>query len=44
LRADDILDLAESLELAINPDVDSIYEKSLEELKRGQTFDLESIK
>ena len=44
LRADDILDLAESLELAVNPDVDSIFEKSLEELKRGQTFDLESIK
>jgi hypothetical protein len=43
-HADDILDLAESLELAMNPDIDSIFAKSLEEYRRGETFELNDIR
>jgi len=42
-HADDILDLAESLELMMNPDIDSIFDKALEEHRRGESFDLQDI-
>jgi hypothetical protein len=43
-HADDILDLAESLELALNPDIDAIFSKSLEEYRRGEVFELQDIR
>ena len=43
-HADDIFDLAESLELAMNPDIDAIFSKSLEEYRRGEVFELQDIR
>jgi hypothetical protein len=43
VRGDEILDLVESIELAMNPDIDKIFEKSLDEFKRGETFELADI-
>jgi hypothetical protein len=43
-HADDIADLTESVDLRhSNPDIDSIFEKSLAELKAGATHDLKSL-
>jgi hypothetical protein len=43
-RADEVLDLAESVELMLNPDpLNKIFDASIEELRRGETAGLESI-
>jgi len=42
-HADDILDLAEWLELAMNPEVENVFAKSLEDYRRGEFVSLESI-
>lgn len=43
-HADDILDLAESVELMLNPDpLNTVFDASLDELRRGETVGLESI-
>jgi len=45
LRADDILDLVESVEIGLNPSgVEGIFSKSLAELESGDVFDLADIK
>ena len=43
VRADEILDIVESVELSLTPEIDRIFDKSLREFKRGETFDLESV-
>jgi len=43
-HADEVLDLAESVELMLNPDpLNKIFDASIEELRRGETAGLESI-
>jgi hypothetical protein len=42
-HADDLLDLAESLDVAMNPDIDSIFNRSIEEYHRGETIELQDI-
>jgi hypothetical protein len=42
-HADDLLDLAETLEIAMNPDIGSIFDRSIEEHRRGESFDLQDI-
>jgi len=43
-HADEVLDLAESVELMMNPDpLNKVFDSSLEELRRGETAGLESI-
>ena len=43
-HADEVLDLAESVELMMNPDpLNKIFDASIEELRRGETAGLESI-
>jgi hypothetical protein len=43
-HADDLLDFAESLEVALNPDIDSIFDKSIEEYRRGETVEIQDIR
>ncbi len=38
MRADEILDIAESVELAMTPATDACFEKALDDLKIGQVF------
>jgi hypothetical protein len=42
-HADDILDLAEWLELLMNSEVENVFTKSIEEYHRGEYVSLESI-
>ena len=43
-HSDEVLDLAESVELMLNPDpLNKIFDASIEELRRGETAGLESI-
>ena len=43
-HADEVLDLAESVELMMNPDpLNRIFDLSIEELRRGETAGIESI-
>jgi hypothetical protein len=42
-RADDLLDIAEAIELSMNPAINDVFEESLEELHRGEAFDLSAL-
>lgn len=42
-HADDLLDLAETLELSMNPAIGSIFDASFEEYRRGDSVDLQDI-
>lgn len=44
VRAEEIMDIAESVELALDPGVDSVFNVALEELKRGEVSDLASFR
>jgi hypothetical protein len=43
IHADEVLDIAECVELSLDPDIDGIFDKSLDDLRDGRTFDLKSI-
>ena len=40
VRSEDILDIGDALALSINPRVDAVFERSLEDLRRGEVYDL----
>jgi hypothetical protein len=44
VRGDEILDLVESVELGMNPDVDSVFDKALSDLEHGDTVDFAQLK
>jgi hypothetical protein len=45
VRSDELLDIAESVELSMCPEVTApLFDKALAELERGETFDLASIR
>jgi hypothetical protein len=42
-HTDDLLDLTESLELGMLPDIDKLFDKSLEEYERGEIVGIDSL-
>ena len=42
-HSDDLLDIAETIELSMNPDIKQVFDKSLDELHRGEVFDLDAL-
>ncbi len=44
VRSDDLRDIAESVQLSREPSIEDIFTRAAGELKRGETFDLASIK
>ena len=44
VRADEILDFAESVELSLDPAVDSVFDRAMRDLESGQALDLSALK
>jgi hypothetical protein len=44
VRAEDILDIAEAVELSLEPHLDGIFDRALGELERGEALDLASFR
>ena len=44
LRSDEILDIVESIETSMNPAAEAIIDRSVEEYRRGESYDLASVR
>lgn len=44
VRGDEIFDVADSIELSYNPNVNAVFDQSLEALQRGECFGLSALK